>query len=88
MPTLKLTKAPATNAKLTKKTTLTASAVDKYGVARVQLLVNGKVVATDTKAGYVFTLDPKKYGKKFTVQIRAYDRAGNVRALATRTYRR
>jgi hypothetical protein len=39
----------------------------------------GKVVATDAKAGYQFTLNPKKYGKKFTVQMRAYDKAGNVR---------
>jgi len=75
-------------AKLTKKTTLAASASDKNGVAKVQLLVNGKVVATDTKAGYSFTLNPKKYGKKFTVQLRAYDKAGNVKTLGKRTYRR
>jgi hypothetical protein len=87
-PALKLTKAPKNNAKLTKKTTLAASASDKNGVAKVQLLVNGKVVATDTKAGYSFTLNPKKYGKKFTVQLRAYDKAGNVKTLGKRTYRR
>ncbi|WP_433792635.1 Ig-like domain-containing protein [Actinoplanes sp. CA-252034] len=87
-PALKLTKAPKNNAKLTTKATLAASASDRNGVAKVQLLVNGKVVATDTKAGYSFTLNPKKYGKKFTVQLRAYDRAGNVTTLAKRTYRR
>ncbi|WP_158647582.1 Ig-like domain-containing protein [Actinoplanes sp. ATCC 53533] len=87
-PTLKVTKAPKNRAKLTKKATITASAADRNGVARVQLLVNGKVVATDTKAGYAFTLNPKKYGKKFTVQLRAYDRAGNVTAGSKLTYRR
>ncbi len=87
-PSLKLTKAPKNNTKLKKSTTLTASAGDKNGVARVQLLVNGKVAATDTKAGYSFTLNPKKYGKKFTVTVRAYDKAGNVKTLAKRTYRR
>ena len=87
-PALRLTKAPANNAKLTKKTTLAAAASDKNGVARVQLLVNGKVVATDATSGYAFTLDPKKYGTKFTVQLRAYDRAGNATTLAKRTYRR
>lgn len=87
-PALKLTKAPKNNAKLTKNTTLAASASDKNGVAKVQLLVNGKVVATDTKAGYSFTLNPKKYGKKFTVQLRAYDKAGNTKTLGKRTYRR
>jgi hypothetical protein len=87
-PALKLTKAPKNNAKLTKNTTLAASASDRNGVAKVQMLVNGKVVATDTKAGYSFTLNPKKYGKTFTVQLRAYDKAGNVKTLGKRTYRR
>jgi hypothetical protein len=87
-PSLTVTKAPKNQAKLTKKVTLKAKASDKYGVTKVQLLVNGKVVATDTKAAYQFTLNPKKYGKKFTVQLRAYDRAGNVRYSTKRTYRR
>ncbi|BBH67542.1 hypothetical protein ACTI_42270 [Actinoplanes sp. OR16] len=87
-PSVAYKKAPKNKAKLTKKTTLTATAADRNGVARVQLLVNGKVVATDTKAGYSFTLNPKKYGKKFTVQLRAYDKAGNVKVSAKRTYRR
>jgi hypothetical protein len=88
VPALKLTKAPKNGAKLTKTVTLTASASDRNGIAKVQLLVNGKVVATDAKAAYAFTLNPTKYGKKFTVQVRAYDKAGNVKYLAKRTYRR
>jgi hypothetical protein len=88
LPTVSLTKAPKNKAKLTKKVTLKAKASDKYGVTKVQLLVNGKVVASDTKAGYQFTLNPKKYGKKFTVQLRAYDKAGNVRYSTKRSYRR
>lgn len=87
-PTLKVTKAPKNKAKVTRKVRLTASTSDRNGVARVQMLVNGKVVATDTKAAYSFTLNPKKYGKKFTVQLRAYDRAGNVKSSSKRTYRR
>ncbi|GIM90314.1 hypothetical protein Ato02nite_021070 [Paractinoplanes toevensis] len=88
LPSIALTSAPKNNAKLKKKVTLKAKAGDTYGVATVQLLVNGKVVAADTKAGYQFTLNPAKYGKKFTAQMRAYDRAGNVRYSAKRTYRR
>ncbi|MEV6602378.1 Ig-like domain-containing protein [Actinoplanes sp. NPDC051346] len=88
IPTIAVTKAPKNKAKLTKKVTLKAKANDRYGVAKVQLLVNGKVAATDTKAGYQFTLNPKKYGKKFTVELRAYDKAGNVRYSPKRTYRR
>lgn len=87
-PTLKVTKAPKDKAKLTGSVTLTATAADRNGVARVQLLVNGKVVGTDTKAAYRFTLNPKKYGKKFTVQLRAYDRAGNVTTGGKFSYRR
>lgn len=88
LPAVSLTSAPKNGAKLKKKVTIKAKAADQYGVAKVQLLVNGKVVATDTKAGYQFTLNPKKYGKKFSVQLRAYDRAGNLRYSAKRGYRR
>ncbi|MFC7530605.1 Ig-like domain-containing protein [Actinoplanes sp. GCM10030250] len=87
-PAVKVAKAPKNKSKLTRKVTLAASASDRNGVAKVQLLVNGKVVATDTKAGYRFVLNPKKYGKTFKVQLRAYDKAGNVRYSTKRTYRR
>jgi hypothetical protein len=87
-PSVKYLQAPKNKAKLTKKFKITASAGDRFGVARVQLLVNGKVRATDTRAAYSFTVNPKNYGKKFTVQIRAYDKAGNIRYTAKRTYRR
>jgi len=33
-------------------------------------------------------VNPKKYGRKFTVRIRAYDKAGNVRYTSARTYKR
>ncbi|GIM83073.1 hypothetical protein Aco04nite_84800 [Winogradskya consettensis] len=87
-PTVKVTKAPKNKSKLTKKVTFAASASDRNGVAKVQLLVNGKVVGTDAKAGYSFVLNPKKYGKTFTVQLRAYDKAGNLRNSAKLTYHR
>jgi hypothetical protein len=87
-PAVSIVKAPKNRAKVKKKFTVTARASDTYGIARVQLLVNGKVVKTDTAAGYSFTVNPKKYGKKFTVRIRAYDKAGNVTYSSTRTYKR
>jgi len=88
VPTVALTKAPRNKAKVKRKFTVTAKASDTYGIAKVQLLIQGKVVGTDTKAGYSFTVNPKKYGKKFTVRVRAYDKAGNVRYSSTRTYKR
>ena len=88
LPTVSYGSAPKNGAKLTKTVTIAATAGDPHGVSRVQLLVNGKVAATDYQRAYSFRLNPKNYGKKFTVRLRAYDRAGNVRYSATRTYRR
>ncbi|WP_045740552.1 MULTISPECIES: Ig-like domain-containing protein [Actinoplanes] len=85
---LAFAKAPKNKAKIKGKVAITASASDKNGIAKVQLLVNGKVVATDTKAAYKFTLNTAKYGKTIKVQLRAYDKAGNVTTTTTRTWRR
>jgi hypothetical protein len=53
------------------------------------VLINGKVVATDTRAGYAFTITLKKaYGKKIRMRVRAYDNAGNATNTTTRTWRR
>jgi hypothetical protein len=87
-PTLRITSAPANNSRLRNKVTIAATATDKNVVTRVEMLIDGKVVAVDKKAAYRLSLDPKKYGKKFTLQLRAYDRAGNVVYSAKRTYRR
>jgi hypothetical protein len=81
-------KAPKHKAKVKGTVKLTASASDRNGVARVQLVVNGKVVATDTKAAYQFSVNTKKYGKSIKIQLRAYDKAGNVSATSTRTWYR
>ncbi|GIE28262.1 hypothetical protein Ait01nite_013070 [Actinoplanes italicus] len=87
-PAVALRKAPKNGAKLTKATTITATANDRNGIARVQLIVNGKPVASDTRPEYAFALNPARYGKKLTVKIRAYDRAGNARDTGRRTYHR
>jgi hypothetical protein len=81
-------KAPKDKARVTTTVTVTASASDSNGVARVQLLVNGKVVATDITAAYKFKVNTKKYGKKLKIQLRAYDKAGNVTTTPTRTWTR
>nr|BFE74595.1 hypothetical protein GCM10020092_078960 [Actinoplanes digitatis] len=73
--TVAFAKAPKNKAKVKGTVKVTATARDKYGVARVQLLINGKVVATDTTAAYKFSINTKKYGKKLKVRLRVYDRA-------------
>jgi Bacterial Ig domain len=87
-PSLRVTKAPKNKAKVTGTVKIRASASDHNGVNRVELLVNGKVVGKDTTSGYAFSLNPRKYGKTFKVQLRAYDRAGNATTSATYTWRR
>jgi hypothetical protein len=87
-PTLKIGKAPKNNAKVKGTVKVTATAQDRNGVNRVELLVNGKVAAKDAKAGYAFSINTKKYGKKIKFALRAYDRAGNVTTTPTRTWKR
>jgi hypothetical protein len=87
-PKLAVTKAPANKAKVKGTVAVTASASDRYGIARVELLVNGKVAATDSKAGYQFSLNTKKYAKTIKIQLRTYDKAGNVTATPVRTWYR
>ncbi|WP_436522508.1 S8 family serine peptidase [Actinoplanes sp. HUAS TT8] len=87
-PTLKITSAPGNKAKVKGTVTVRASASDTSGIAKVQLLVNGKVVATDTRAAYVLMVNPAKVARTMKVQVRAYDKLGNVRASSTRTWYR
>jgi hypothetical protein len=48
------------------------------------VLINGKDVA----APYSFSVNTTKYGRSIKVQLRAYDKAGNVTTSATRTWHR
>lgn len=56
------------------------TAKDPAWAPNVELLVNGKIVAVDRKAGYGLTIDPKKYGKRVhRAATRAYDQARSQR---------
>ena len=85
-PRLTITGGPRSGAKVKGVVKVTASATDLNGVNRVELLVAGKVVARDTTAGYAFAVNTARYGKRFTVRLRAYDKAGNVTLTAARTW--
>ncbi|MFC4066967.1 Ig-like domain-containing protein [Actinoplanes subglobosus] len=85
---LQITAAPEDGSTLTGPVQITADASDLNGIDRVELLVDGAVVATDTEAGYDFTVTPEEFGTTFTVQLRAHDRAGNVTTGAELTYHR
>jgi hypothetical protein len=87
-PTVSITKAPKHKAKVKGTVKVAVKASDAAGVARVELLVNGKVVAKDTTPGYVLSVNTRKQKKTMKVQIRAYDRVGNVKYTTTRTWNR
>jgi thermitase len=54
------------------------SASDNVGVTRVELLVNGAVVASDTVAPFAFNWDTTRVANgAATLEARAYDAAGN-----------
>lgn len=78
--------APADGATVSAPTTLTADATDAGGVARVEFLVNGTVVDTDTSAPYSATWDPATVsGTSATVTARAVDAAGNATTSVSRS---
>jgi archaellum component FlaF (FlaF/FlaG flagellin family) len=87
-PALTITSAPKNGAKVKGTVKVTASATDKNGINRVELLINGKVVAKDVAAGYSFSVNTKKYGKTIKIQLRTYDKAGNARTTTTRIWHR
>jgi len=57
---------------------VSVNASDNVGVASVQLLVNGNVLATDTNTPFTFSWDTSSFtGTNVTLSARAYDAAGN-----------
>ena len=78
-PTVAITN-PADGATVARKSnvTLTATATDNVGVARVEFLVNGAVQCTDTAAPYscVWRV-PNPMNRTHQIQARAFDAAGN-----------
>ncbi|WP_305787380.1 S8 family serine peptidase [Symbioplanes lichenis] len=87
-PSVSITKAPKNKAKVKGTVTVTVKASDPSGVARVELIVNGKVVARDYTSGYALKVNTKNRAKTLKVQVRAYDKLGNVRYTASRTWTR
>lgn len=83
-PAVRITRAPRTGTRGIRGTaTVLAGATDRYRISRVEVLVNGRLVARDTLAPYVLRVPTWRYGSKLVVRVRAYDRAGNVRYAPT-----
>lgn len=78
-PTVAITN-PANNATVPRKSnvTITATASDNVGVARVDFLVNGSLQCSDTTAPYSCGWRvPNPPNKTYQIQARAFDAAGN-----------
>jgi thermitase len=88
VPKVKITSAPKNKAKVKGTVKIAVTASDTYGMRRVEMLINGKVVQTDTTSSYNFSFSASKQAKTMKVQIRAIDLAGNVKYETTRTYTR
>ncbi len=70
--------APTNGATVSGRVSVTASASDNIGVARVEFRVNGSLKATDTAAPYSFSLSTRKLKGLLTIEARAFDAAGNA----------
>jgi chitodextrinase len=79
-PTVNIT-APASGAVVSNTVTITASASDNVGVTKVEFLLNGTLIGTDTAAsgGWSYAWDTTRArNAAFTITAKAYDAAGNV----------
>jgi len=88
-PSVRITSGPAGGTRHVRKTKyVTATAVDTNGVARLELLVNGRIIQRYAGRSHRFAVRTSKYGATMTVQVRAYDKAGNARSAPARKWYR
>jgi peptidoglycan/xylan/chitin deacetylase (PgdA/CDA1 family) len=83
-PTVSLT-APSNGATVSGTTTISASASDDVGVTKVEFLVDGAVVGTDTTSPYSTSWSSSTAGASATIAAKAYDAAGNAKLSSART---
>ena len=75
--------APGAGATVSGTTTVSASASDNVGVTKVELFVDGALVATDTAAPYAFAWNTSQSSNgSHTLQVVASDAAGNAANVA------
>jgi hypothetical protein len=85
-PTVTIT-APTAGATLSGTATIAVSASDNLRVERVELRIDGSLRGTSTVAPHTFTWDTTKEANgQHTVEVRAFDVAGNQSAPAASTY--
>ena len=84
-PTVVIT-APTANASVSGLTTVSVNATDNVGVSRVELLVNGALVAADTTTPFQFSWDSSTVAQGMVSLVaKAFDAAGNSQSSAAVT---
>jgi subtilisin family serine protease len=86
-PAVRITKAPKNKSRVSGTVKVSFTGSDRYGVRVYQLIVDGKVRQSRTSTASPFTFNGSAYGSSMTVQVRAYDRAGNAKLSTKYTYR-
>lgn len=70
---------PAPFSEVTGFVTIRADAFDEGGIARVEVYINGSLLASDDTAPYAIAWETNHLSTgNYAVQLRAYDKAGNV----------
>jgi len=70
---------PSNNSSVSGIVSVTVNASDNVGVTKVELYVNGVLMATDSGTPYVFSWDTSSLAAgTYTLSTKAYDAAGNV----------
>ncbi|GGK92341.1 S8 family serine peptidase [Mangrovihabitans endophyticus] len=87
-PSARILGGPASGRKVRGTARLTVRGSDANRVARMELLVNGRVVQRTTASTYRFSVPTWRYGRRMTVRVRVYDRAWNAAYTPTRTWYR
>jgi thermitase len=88
-PSVTVTKALANQTRHVRGTAyVSVTGSDRSGMRRLELLVNGKVIAGYAGGSHRFSVPTWKFGRSMTVRVRGYDTAGNVRNTPARTWYR
>lgn len=86
-PAVRITKAPKNNSRVSGTVKVSFTGSDRNGIRLYQLIVDGAVRQSRTAATTPFTFNGSAYGSSMTMQVRAYDRAGNAKLSTKYTYR-
>ena len=79
--------APSNGATVTGIVKTTVAATDANGIKKVELWINDVIKVTDSTAPFNLNLNSDNFGRSFTVNWVAYDKAGNTISTSRRTWK-